>query len=636
MSIGAVQFDATNIPFTKGRFGCWLFINSITAESTDFYLFGIADFTFSHGITFSVTYLPSTPTLTFWVIDDVGNYVTYEDPLPISLDTWYFIELSWNHTGTPEYHVYIDSVERSMNLIDSMGTPVVSGISDLLAMGFLGGVGNVIDVRTQNILFSNLDTRDLYALRGDPTIEQDILFWRFDSNDGSFLLEEPEDHNPYGLSINNYNNAETDITHQQVGNSGLGQNGVSWGQYWGIETNNILEGIPDFLDHGQISFWLNYISGPSGAEYTIVQDYQGSDPGNGFRLYFNATGVVSSIILKCNNLSIVGLTGPAPSGVHHYIIKWTWPTFDLYFDGVNVMTSTATYPMTMSGSSLYWGNTFGNPAQTCMDNLFITLDTSKDLYAHRFDTKYNVIPPYPDLYFYWGGENDTTQIIIRPEDKIPTSSTSWWTSTTPETAWSDSIYEVGSGSLALPCTLGVGEGVEFTLSPTVSLLKGRTGRWIYIPSNYTSKWTSNHFQFKNTISSIYFQSSVRFIPYYGFTMQLWISSGGGYANSMAYSMSVSPGWHFFEWAWDCSVYNNEVVYYYLDGVNVPINYPGLGYETLVFRTWQPYFAFTPISLAMYTVGESTPCDLTYYIDNILHTTDYTRDLYAISHINSIL
>ena len=216
----------------------------------------------------------------------------------------------------------------------------------------------------------------------------DILFWRFDSSGGSFLLSSPDDYYPVGTTIQNINSSTVDTTYQVVGNSGLGMNGISWGQYWGIQTNNFLLSISDFLNHGQIAFWLNYISGPGGAEYTIMQDYQGSDPGNGFRLYFNAVGVATNIILKCNNLTVVGVGGPAPGGVHHYIIKWNFPTFDFYMDGVHAMTSTATSPLTMSGPSLYFGNTFGNPAQTCMDNLFITLDTSKDMYAHRNDLVY--------------------------------------------------------------------------------------------------------------------------------------------------------------------------------------------------------------------------------------------------------
>ena len=166
MSIGIVEFDATNISFTKGRFGCWVYVSSYTVNSSDFSPFYVYSIEPNQGATLWLTYLPSTPTLGFGFWDDAGSYIYYEDTVSLSLDHWYFIELSWNHVGTPSYHLYVGSLERTIIIIDQEGIPVLTGTAEDLDIGGIGG-DDVIDIRMQNILFSNLDTRDLYALRGE-------------------------------------------------------------------------------------------------------------------------------------------------------------------------------------------------------------------------------------------------------------------------------------------------------------------------------------------------------------------------------------------------------------------------------------------------------------------------------------
>ena len=164
MSISKVSFTGTDVSFDRGRFGCWLKINSYTEDTSMFGIFLALDVSYSYGIGLLISEIPTNPTLTLQIIDDVGNISVYSDENPILLDTWYFIEVSWNHI-TPAYHMYIDNVERTIDLIYSDGTPIISGTAGLLQFGYLGIEVDRFDIGLQNILFSNLDTRDLYALR---------------------------------------------------------------------------------------------------------------------------------------------------------------------------------------------------------------------------------------------------------------------------------------------------------------------------------------------------------------------------------------------------------------------------------------------------------------------------------------
>lgn len=173
MSIKRVEFDVTGITFDKGRFGSWLKIGTIFFEEDAFYLFSISKTSPNALIIFAILNLPSTPTLAFVDSDDV-NVLAYQDTTPLLINTWQFVEFSWNHTYPPSHHVYVgddvSNAERTMSPLYSVGTVESTGIAEDLKIGYIGYPTSEFQIAMQNILVSTLDTRDLYALRNPPDI----------------------------------------------------------------------------------------------------------------------------------------------------------------------------------------------------------------------------------------------------------------------------------------------------------------------------------------------------------------------------------------------------------------------------------------------------------------------------------
>lgn len=163
MSIRTVTFSPTNISFDKGRFGCWTKIDSSTDSDHNIALFFASISTTSYLILFLAN-LPSSPILGIYDVKDISNYNIYADSTPLSLDTGYFVEMSWNHS-TLSNRLYVDNVERSLSLVGGSGTVNTSGIADTLTIGYTESPTSNFDIRIKNIMISNLDTRNLYPLR---------------------------------------------------------------------------------------------------------------------------------------------------------------------------------------------------------------------------------------------------------------------------------------------------------------------------------------------------------------------------------------------------------------------------------------------------------------------------------------
>lgn len=162
MSIRSVTFESTDISFDKGRFACWLKIGSETHADDNFIIFAASDTTAI--IALFLVNLPLSPILGIYDITDISNYNIYIDSSPLSLDTAYFVEMSWNHSILSN-HLYLDNVERSLTLVGYAGTVMTTGIADTLNIGYSDHPSSDFDIRIKNIMISNLDTRNLYALR---------------------------------------------------------------------------------------------------------------------------------------------------------------------------------------------------------------------------------------------------------------------------------------------------------------------------------------------------------------------------------------------------------------------------------------------------------------------------------------
>jgi len=453
-----------------------------------------------------------------------------------------------------------------------------------------------------------------------PPVDLDTLFfqWRMETDGGAdIVFNNSPSHDFLSSSVGTIgtvtNSASVDTTTPMVGLSALRNEIVGWGNSVGLTTDNFLKNNVKFASGFRIGFWLKQPSGTGGAEAHIITD------GSGFDIYRNAT-YIFNLIVHCGNVVVISdvLEGITESSWNFYEISIdpSSYTYHTYVNGVLNKQGAMLNPLVSpTGDNLYFGNLFGNPAESYLDNIMMSFDVTENLYTRAYDIFYRDDRPPDDIKVWWRGDSQTG-VVANTIDDYVNSPLVYSTGLTMNTASETSIVKVGSGSIKLLYNTSIRTN---TFKPDY-FYNGKMGFWAYFPSLagvLEIGLCGGAWNFGNYLVIGYW-------PEYGLVIEIVHTEGGSSSNQARLGATMSlNAWHFFEWEWS----NIGPVYQRIrmDNEIVELNYPyGTRAENEAMDT-SVYMSSTMDAVNMYNTQTAV------YVDNLMITNDVTRDLWSIKN-----